>query len=53
MVAPSLTMSYRTRIRTPSFAHTQMIPLRCRGLTVPYMVVILGSIDYVLADIDR
>ena len=47
------TMSYRTRIRTPSFAHTQMIPMLCRGLTVPDMVAIIGSVDYVLADIDR
>ncbi len=42
-----------TRIRTPSFAHTQMVPVLSRGLTVPDLIVILGSIDYVLADIDR
>ena len=53
LVSDGGTMSYRTRIRTPSFAHTQMIPLMSRGLTMPDLVVILGSIDYVLADIDR
>ena len=53
LVSDGGTMSYRTRIRTPSFAHTQMVPLLSRGLTVPDLVVILGSIDYVLADIDR
>ncbi len=53
LVSDGATMSYRTRIRTPSFAHTQMIPMLCRGLTVPDLVAILGSIDYVLADIDR
>jgi NADH-quinone oxidoreductase subunit C/D len=53
LVSDGGTVSYRTRIRTPSFAHVQMIPLMCRGLTVPDMVSILGSIDYVLADIDR
>ena len=53
LVSDGGTMSYRTRIRTPSFAHTQIVPLLSRGLTIPDLVVILGSIDYVLADIDR
>ncbi|HTZ51039.1 MAG TPA: NADH-quinone oxidoreductase subunit C/D [Spirochaetia bacterium] len=53
LVSDGGTMSYRTRIRTPSFAHTQMIPALSRGLTVPDLIVIIGSIDYVLADIDR
>ncbi|QHS10231.1 NADH-quinone oxidoreductase subunit C/D [Sinimarinibacterium sp. NLF-5-8] len=47
------TMSYRTRIRTPSFAHLQMIPYICRGLMVPDLIAILASIDFVMADVDR
>ncbi len=44
---------YRARIRTPSFAHLQMIPAVARGLMIPDLVAILGSIDYVMADVDR
>jgi NADH-quinone oxidoreductase subunit C/D len=47
------TMSYRTRIRTPSFAHLQMIPMMCRGMMIPDLVAILGSIDFVMSDVDR
>jgi len=53
LVSDGSTVSYRTRIRTPSFAHMQTLPLQSRGLMIPDLVVILGSLDFVLADIDR
>ena len=53
LISDGNTVSYRTRIRTPSFAHVQTVPFLCRGLMVADLVAILGSIDYVLADVDR
>jgi NADH-quinone oxidoreductase subunit C/D len=53
LISDGNTMSYRTRIRTPSFAHLQTVPLLARGLMIADLVAVLGSIDYVLADVDR
>jgi len=47
------TNSYRTRIRTPSFAHLQQIPALMRGGFVPDLIAHLGSIDFVMGDADR
>jgi len=53
LVSDGSTNSYRTRIRTPSFPHMQFVPLISKGYTIADLMSILGSVDYVLSDVDR
>ncbi len=53
LISDGATGPYRARIRTPSFAHLQMVPALCRGTYLADLIAIIGSIDFVMADVDR
>ncbi|MDH3960014.1 MAG: NADH-quinone oxidoreductase subunit D, partial [Desulfuromonadales bacterium] len=44
---------YRLRIRTPSFAHMQVFPKITKGWMISDLIMVLGAIDFILADLDR
>jgi NADH-quinone oxidoreductase subunit B/C/D len=53
VVSDGLGYAYRMRIRAPGFANVQAMPLMAVGATLADLITIVGSVDYILPDIDR
>ena len=46
-------MPYRLKIRSTSFSNLTILPWILQGQLVPDLVAIMGSLDFVLGDVDR
>ncbi len=44
---------YRLKIRSASFSNLSILPWILEGLLVPDVIALLGSLDFVLGDVDR
>jgi NADH dehydrogenase I D subunit len=53
VVSDGLGYAYRMRIRSPGFANVQALPLMARGWSISDLITIIGSVDYIMPDIDR
>jgi NADH-quinone oxidoreductase subunit D len=46
-------MPYRLKIRSTSFSNLTILPWILKGQLIPDLVAIMGSLDFVLGDVDR
>jgi len=46
-------MPYRLKIRSTSFSNLTILPWILKGQLIPDLVAVLGSLDFVLGDVDR
>jgi NADH-quinone oxidoreductase subunit D len=44
---------YRLKIRSASFSNISILPWILEGVLVPDIIAIMGSLDFVLGDVDR
>lgn len=53
LIADGTNKPYRCKIRPPSFAHLQVLPLLAKDHMLADVVAIIGSLDIVFGEIDR
>jgi len=53
VVSDGLGYAYRMRIRSPGFPNVQVLPMMAEGESISDLIAIIGSVDYILPDIDR
>ncbi len=53
LVSDGGTGPYRLKIRSASFSNLSMLPWILDGVLVPDIIAIMGSLDFVLGDVDR
>ena len=53
VASDGLNMAYRLRFRSPGFATVQALPLMAVGHLIADLIAIIGSIDFIMPDIDR
>jgi NADH-quinone oxidoreductase subunit B/C/D len=53
VVSDGLGYPYRLHIRAPGFANVQVMPRLAVGASIADLIAIIGSLDYILPDIDR
>ena len=53
VVSDGLGYPYRLHIRAPGFANVQVMPQLAVGASIADLIAVIGSLDYILPDIDR
>jgi NADH:ubiquinone oxidoreductase subunit D len=53
LVSDGTPIPYRLRVRTPSFVNLQSTDMMARGGLIADLIVIIGTIDIILGDVDR
>jgi NADH-quinone oxidoreductase subunit D len=53
LISDGTTTPYRYRVRPPSFINLTLLEDMCMGLDLADVVIILGSVDIVLGEVDR